>query len=283
MEYLAVLLTAFLHASWNGLLKHSQNRTRSLIINRIVATLFGLVLILILPPIGSKIADIGLFLIAASCIHLIYFFSLLHAYKHGDFSHVYPIARGLSPLLILFVSYLLGADSLSLSETVGIAITCLGITFLSGRINTSNRKAIGFACITAFCIMGYTIASGYGVRAATSYSLSFLVYVAWLEFLSGSMFVTTALIVHRKTLRFQQLTLKLASIDIISGVMAVGGFSVALWAMTIIPIATVAALRETSVIFAVLIGWFLLNEPYGLRRLLASITVILGIIVLLFL
>ena len=275
MVYIIVLLAALLHASWNGILKHSKNRVRSLFLNRLVAVLLGLMLITILPRINS---DAIPYLLIATAIHLVYFWSLLSAYKLGDFSQVYPISRGLAPLLILFAGWAFNADQLPMSSTAGIIFVGFGIMLLAKNQTPQSSKPLLFAVVTAFCIAGYTLASGAGVRV----SQSFLVYAAWLEAFSGILFTGSVLLTRYQQLELQLLTWPRARIDLLSGIMASGGFAVALWAMTEIPIAAVAALRETSVIFAALIGWLILREGFGIRRVFASFLVFVGIAILLY-
>lgn len=144
---------------------------------------------------------------------------------------------------------------------------------LAGKIGSSNYKALLFALLTAVCISGYTIASGFGVRTAES----FIVYAAWLEFISGSLFVATALYKYRGTAKLSGITWENSHLDVVAGLLAIVGFGVALWAMTKIPFAAVSALRETSVVFAVLIGYLLFKEQQGLKRLFATGIVLAGI------
>lgn len=274
MEIALVLFAAILHATWNGLLKHSKNRLVSLSFNRLVGVLLGILLIAVLPPIAPQAWP---FLFMASGIHIIYFFSLLAAYKHGDFSQVYPISRGVAPVLILFVGWLWGTDQLGVSESLGVFIISVGIVLLAGRIRYTDKQALRYAAITAVCIAGYTLASGMGVRQTSN----FLIYAAWLETLSGTSFIVIAAMRYRHQIEWQQLNFQAVRLDMLSGVLATSGFAVALWAMSIIPIATVAALRETSVVFAAIIGWLFLGERYGLKRVFAALMVFIGILILL--
>lgn len=273
MEVIAVLLAAFLHAAWNGLLKHSDNQTRSLIVNRCVAALTGLVFLIFLPPLEPSAWP---YLLAASAIHLVYFFSLLGAYKNGDFSQVYPVSRGLAPVIILLLSLVMGIDSISFTEALGVFIVSLGILLLARGNITDNVKSLAFAGLTAFCIAGYTLASGIGVRA----SGDFLIYAAHLELVSGSLFVASASVFKWHQLGWNSYSIRLAGRDCFGGAMAIFGFGVALWAMASVSIATVSALRETSVIFAVLIAWFLLKETQAKGRIIAVVMVALGVAVI---
>lgn len=274
MVYVVVLIAALLHASWNGLLKHSRNRLRSLFINRLVAVPIGAALIVYLPSIDERAWP---YLIAATAIHLVYFWSLLRAYKHGDFSQVYPISRGIAPLIVLIIGFTFLSEPVSIATSCGIVLISIGIMLLARTDNNKSLKPLVFALITGCCIASYTLVSGTGVRI----SQSFLIYVAWLEALSGLLFAMFVLVIRYRQLELSQLSWPIARMDLLSGVMATGGFAVALWAMTKVPIAAVAALRETSVIFAAIIGWILLNENYGKKRVFASVLVFLGIIALL--
>lgn len=274
MEVALVLFAALLHATWNGLLKHSKNRLLSLSFNRLVGVVLGIFLITLLPPITPKAWP---YLFVASAIHIVYFFSLLGAYKHGDFSQVYPISRGVAPVIILLVGGVWGTDSLGLYESVGVIIISLGIVLLAGRLRGTDKRALFYAAITAVCIAGYTLASGLGVRQTST----FLIYAAWLETLSGSSFIIISAIRYRRQIEWQHIRFETVKWDMLSGVLATGGFAVALWAMSIIPIATVAALRETSVVFAALIGWLFLGERYGVKRVFAALLVFIGIVTLL--
>lgn len=262
MVYVVLLIAALLHASWNGLLKHSRNRLRSLFINRLVAVPIGAVLILYLPSIDDRAWP---FLIAATGTHLVYFWSLLRAYKYGDFSQVYPIFRGIAPLLVLVIGFLFLSEPVSIATAWGIVLISIGIMLLARTDQNNNLKPVVFALITGCCIASYTLVSGTGVRL----SQFFLIYVAWLEALSGLLFAIFVLVMRYRQLELSQLSWPVARIDLLSGVMATGGFAVALWAMTKVPIAAVAALRETSVIFGAIIGWIMLNENYGRKRVFA--------------
>ncbi|WP_395344411.1 EamA family transporter [Ningiella sp. W23] len=274
MEYLLVLFAALLHASWNGLLKHSTSRVVSLSFNRLVGVVLGVCLIAYLPPLEIQAWP---YLLIACAVHIIYFFSLISAYQHGDFSQVYPLSRGVAPVIILIAGWLWGTDHLGRYEILGIIIICLGIILLAGRLTSSDKHALFFAGITACCIAGYTLASGMGVRQASH----FLTYAAWLETLSGLGFIIIATIRYGHQQMWQDITFSKVKWDMLSGLLATGGFAVALWAMSTIPIATVAALRESSVVFAAIIAWLFLNERYGIKRIIASTMVFLGIVVLL--
>ena len=275
MEVIAVLLAAFLHAAWNGLLKHSRNQTRSLIVNRCVAAIAGLALVIYLPPIQEAAWP---YLLVASAIHLVYFFSLLGSYKNGDFSQVYPVSRGLAPVIILSVSMFIGIDSISVKEGLGVLIVSLGILLLATKGMASQVKPLFFALLTAFCIAGYTLSSGMGVRAAGN----FLIYAAYLELVSGALFVLTASLFRWRYLAWNEYSVRLLKRDGFGGTMAVLGFGVALWAMANISIATVSALRETSVIFAVLIAWFGLKEKQAKQRVFAACIVAIGVVLISF-
>ncbi len=154
MVYVVVLIAALLHASWNGLLKHSRNRLRSLFINRLVAVPIGAALILYLPSIDERAWP---YLIAATAIHLVYFWSLLRAYKHGDFSQVYPISRGIAPLIVLIIGFTFLSEPVSIATSCGIVLISIGIMLLARTDHNKSLKPLVFALITGCCIASYTL------------------------------------------------------------------------------------------------------------------------------
>ncbi len=269
-----VLAAALLHAAWNALLKSARNRVRSLVVNRLAATCVGAFLLLYLPPLD---AQAWFYVITAALVHLIYFFALLSAYQYGDFSQVYPISRGTAPLLILLFSIAFGVDTLSLIDAFGIVLVSIGIIFLARTRSISHavykNRALGFAFLTAFCIAGYTLFSGAGVRISGNW----LTYAATLEVVSGAIFLITASMFKRKDVFAKGYTLAEWRTDALSGVLAVVGFGIALWAMNSMSIASVAALRETSVVFATLIAYVFLKEKYATKRIIASMIVVAGV------
>jgi len=186
---------------------------------------------------------------------------------------VYPLARGSAPLLVALAS----GESLGAGQTGGVALISLGIfslTFEKGLPRRQHLPPILYALLTAAFIAAYTVFDGRGVRLAGST----LAYVPWLFLIDGTLFSGAALFLRRKALAAYvgpRLLTPLAA-----GAISLLGYFIVIWALSRGAMAPVAALRETGVIFAALIGTFVLKEPFGLRRVLAAACVTAGIVLM---
>jgi len=274
MEYVIVLMAALAHALWNGLVKNSDDKLLSLTFVRFIGLILGLVIIATQPSLPMSIMP---YVLIASAIHFVYFYCLINTYKLGDFSQVYPISRGLAPLLVLFAGVFFVQDNLTFGQVIGTLLICLGLMALAVSNQKLAAKPLVFAIATAFCIAGYTLVSGIGVRL----SGAFLVYAAWLEVVTGTGVLLFSL--NRRGTEFVSYGMRQWKHGTLTGVLSIGGYTAALWAMTQIPISSVAVLRETSIIFAALIGGYVLKEKFASGRLLASSIVVIGITCLIFL
>lgn len=271
MEYLVVLITAVFHAIWNGMVKSSGDKLMSLTMIRMVGLVFGVTVVLTQPLIELHVLP---YVITASLIHFGYFYCLINAYKFGDFSLVYPISRGVAPLIVLGVGIFIVQEQISYWQSVGTLLICVGVlvlAFVGARIQS---KALLFAISTAFCIASYTIVSGLGVRLASS----FWVYAGWLELVTGILLI--AFSVNRRRHGFTQHLKRHAASGLLAGGLSVFGYVAVLWAMTTVPMAPIAALRETSIIFAAIIGVWFFKESFALHRVTASVLVLAGVLCL---
>jgi drug/metabolite transporter (DMT)-like permease len=160
---------------------------------------------------------------------------------------------------------------------MGTLLICVGLMYLASSNQKIAAKTLIFALATAFCIAGYTLVSGVGVRL----SGSFLVYAAWLETVTGAGVILFSL--NRRGTEFISYGKRKWKHGTLTGVLSIGGYTAALWAMTQIPISSVAALRETSIIFTALIGGYVLKEKFAFGRVLASGVVVTGIVCLILL
>jgi drug/metabolite transporter (DMT)-like permease len=216
---------------------------------------------------------------ASVIIHNFYYYFLLRAYAHGDLGHVYPIARGLGPLLVAILSGSLLGETLRFSEAIGVALISCGIIGLSlgGGFALAFRQGWGttFAVLTGLTIAGYTIVDGLGARA----SGSALGYIAWLNILEGP-WVLLIGFWRRGTRPALQHVLTYGWRSAIGGVIAAIGYGIAIWALSLGAMAHVAALRETSVLFAALMGTFLLGETMGWRRIVAAGVIVAGLLLM---
>lgn len=262
----AVLLAALAHASWNALVKTSGDGFLVLVAIRLVGLVFGVVILAIAPwPAGPSWP----WLITAAVIHYAYYILLTNTYRLGDLSQTYPLSRGIAPLLVAMLAWLAG-EALSAAGIAGVALTAAGIAVLARAAGNAPASVTLFALGTGAAIAGYTTTSGIGVRLADGV----LGYSAALEVLTGLGVLGYAVWDRGPRLWPQLKALGLKGP--LAGALSVGGYVVALWAMTVLPIAVVTALRETSVVFGALLGVWLLREPLGTRRVIAAAMVAIG-------
>ena len=217
--------------------------------------------------------------IAASlALHLVYYWALAEAYRHGDLGQVYPIARGTAPLLTALGTTLIVGEPLAAPAWLGIVVLASGILLLSftgGRgLGALDRRSVCFALLTAASISAYTLVDGLGARTAGS-ALS---YIAWLLLLDGIMMLVLGLWLRGRT--FLRAFRDDWGLVLAGGAMSTASYGIVIWAMTVAPIAMVAALRETSVLFAALIGVMVLGEPVRAVRVAAVALAFTGVMLM---
>lgn len=273
--FLAVLAAAALHASWNAVTKVSADAFISLSLIGIFAGIVALPLVFVFgfPSIQSWI-----WLFASIVVHLGYYIFLSRAYKTGDLGIVYPIARGVAPLLTTIAGTLFLGETVSTTALLGIAFIVGGVLILSlartRGISRIDNHALMYAFLTACTVSAYTFADGFGARASQNTHG----YIALLFVLDGA-----ALGVLAYVLRGRQLIDGVAQhwrVGVAGGSMALAAYWIAIWAMTVAPIPMVAALRETSVMFAALISAFVLKEGVKISRFAAAFVVVIGVALL---
>jgi drug/metabolite transporter (DMT)-like permease len=269
-----VLFAAVLHAIWNALTKASGDRVVTMAGVMGTCALIGGVGSFFLPAP----APAALPFLAISCVfHFGYQQFLLGAYRHGDLSLVYPIARGLSPLLVALLASALAGEVPRPVQAAGIALASAAMASFAfeprePHPGVARSVASAFAC--AAMIGSYTFLDGQGVR----HSGNAFSYVAWNAWATSLAFCVFALVHTRGRLApfFETAGLR----GIAGGVLAMLGYGIVLWAMSRGAMANVSALRETSVVFAALIGTHLLGEGFGARRIGAALCVALGVLLL---
>jgi drug/metabolite transporter (DMT)-like permease len=268
---LAVLGAGFLHASWNALLKSSTGGDALLDTTAVVAgsSLWGLIFVGLVPFPASGAWP---FIATSSVIHFGYYITLAHAYRTGDLSFAYPLMRGTAPLLVTILGSLLLRELPSVHMGIGIALISVGIVSIAFIQRRAHSRAAAFwAFANAGIIAAYTLVDGAGARA----SGNALSYVTWLIFLEGIPFVVWVLVSRgRPAVAYLRGN---ARIGLVGGAFSLAAYGIVLWAMTRAPIAAVAALRETSVLFAALLGSLWLKEGFGWRRLAGAASVVAGI------
>ena len=281
--FLAVLGAALCHAAWNAGLKM---RIEPGLAVTILAMAGGLVSLPLLAVTGWPAAPSWPWLATSIALHVVYFTALAEAYRAGDLGQVYPIARGTAPLLTAVGSLVIFRDWLGPFAMAGIIVLTAGIVLLSlrgGRADATDGgaaglrlpagdgRAVGFALLTAVTIAAYTLVDGRGARASGNphaYAVAFFI-------LNG---LAIGLIGAGRQPRELAAALRTGcAIPLGGGALSFISYWVALWAMTLAPIPLVAAVRETSVLFAALIGVVLLKEPLIASRLVAAGLVLGGL------
>lgn len=269
-----VLVAAVLHAGWNACIKIGGDRLVTLAIVNGVGAVLSLVA---LPFLGLPASGSWPYLAASVAIHTAYYFFLIQQYRVGDLSHVYPLARGLSPLLIAAAAAFFAGELLPPLAWVGVVIASVGIISLAFEKGPPWRNDPGpvlYAAGTALCIASYSVVDGLGVRLAGGA----FAYIAWLFFLDGIPIAVFAYVARRHQVRT---VLKAEAVKgLVGGALQVMAYGTVIWAMSVTAMAAVSTLRETSVIFAAIIGAFVLGERFGARRIVAAVLVACGVIVL---
>jgi drug/metabolite transporter (DMT)-like permease len=273
--FLAVLVAAALHAGWNATLKVKLEPFLAMALITVLGGVLAAPLVLWL---GWPRAEAWPWLIASMILHMGYYFGLISAYARADMAQVYPLARGGGPLLTAGLSLALLTEPIRPLGLVGICVLGCGIllmAFRGGRQSASpDLPTLGFAGFTAVTIAGYTLADGIGARAAGDPHA----YSAALFFIDGVMFGLFAL--WRRGLPGLRPALGFLPQGFAGAAMSLAAYWIAIWAMTKAPIALVAALRESSVLWAMLISVVVLKEPLTRFRLTAAALIVAGLVLM---
>ena len=270
-----VLVAALAHASWNALVKSDDDRLVTLGAVNAVRFLLCIPIVLALPlPERASWP----YLAASAIFHLGYYTFLISAYRYGDLSKVYPLARGLSPLLVAAGAFAIAGERLGPLALAGVAVACAGIASVSfggGAMQARNdRRGVVFAAGTALFIAAYTVTDAMGARL----SGGAVGYVAWLAILDGLPMLVAAAVLRRAALAHHLAARMWKSAA--GGALQLTAYGLVVWALALAPMAAVSALRETSVLFAAIIGVKLLGEPLGTRRITAAALVAAGVVMI---
>ena len=277
---LAVLGSALLHAAWNAVVK---SRADPVIGIAWLSVGSGVAAGLALPFVAVPVAAAWPFLLVSAAIHTVYNLLLATAYRHGDFSRVYPIARGGAPLIVTLVSLAFLNEELSTRSLAAIGLILLAILGVAWRRagehrvahdNRAGDRSILFAGLTAVAIAGYTVADGLGARAAGDA----VPYIIWLFFIDA--WPTVLIVMRLRRGRFGQTPRGDAVRAAAGGLLSMLAYGIVVWAMVSAPVAVVAALRESSILFAALIGVFVLKEKPGPVRIAATVLLVAAVALL---
>ena len=272
--FILLLLAAFCHAGWSSIIKGNSNPLGIMGLTSIVELIvfFPLLFYVPLPTI-----EMWYYIIATTILHGFYRLNVLYSYKYGDLSYVYPIARGGSSLIIVLISIFFLSDKINFYGFIGILIVCLALFLISRNMFFKiNKIAFLLAISTAILIASYTIIDGLGIRGSNNpYS-----YLFWILFLNGTPVIIISALKKQKGLRkFDIILLKWG---ILAGLLAIISYGIVVWSMQFIEIAYVSSIRETSIIFATLLSFLILNEKRAKNRIFPSILVVMGISIVYF-
>lgn len=269
---LAVLFGALLHASWNALVKSSTDKALDTALINLLASFLAIPLVVL---VGWPPADAWPFIAASIVIHIGYYVALSGAYEHGDLGLTYPLMRGTAPLLVALSASVTLGETLSAVSWAGVIAVSAGVLTLGlGRHAFDSPMAVRFALVNALIIASYTVVDALGVRATGNA----MQYVAALFLFDGWPF---ALIVFaRRNWAVGPYIRKRWPIGLGGALASIGSYGIALWAMTQAPVATVAALRETSVLFAAFLGIWFLKEVLTTRRIVGTCVIVSGVMAL---
>ncbi len=268
-----VLASAVMHATWNALVKVGEDRLMSMAAVIFVTALLAPVMILLAPtpaPASWK------FIILSALLNNLYFFFLVAAYRHGDLSHAYPLARGSAPLLVAIGSVWFAGEHLTPAALTGVGLICGGVAslLLTSGFGLRGWRPIVYPLATGVMIASYTVVDGIGVRLSGSPAG----FIGWL-FVLFAVPITLIALVMRGTQAKRFLTQRWKS-TVIAGLFNFGSYGLAIWALSLGAMAPVSALRETSVIIGAWIGTRLLGEAFGVQRIAAAVIVVAGVVLI---
>jgi drug/metabolite transporter (DMT)-like permease len=233
--------------------------------------------LIIIPFVDAPASASWPYLATSIAIHQVYFCFVCFGYQFGALSQVYPIQRGVAPILVAVGAYFFVGEALNILGTLSVALISFAILSLafdqSGKFN--GGRAVPIALITGILIAGYTIVDGKGVRLAGD---NILGYIVWLFALEAVPFTLLCLYFVKRN--YKQITKQHILTSISGGVMAFFAYGMVIWAMSFSHLTYVSALRETSVILAAWIGTQLMGEPFGKKRIIAAILVSIGVVIL---
>ena len=269
-----VLFAGVLHATWNAIASAITDKTVAFALIGAAQAVLGLI---VLPIAGLPRSGAVPFAAASAVIHVVYTAALLQSYRLGGFGRTYPLARGVAPLLVGAGAWVIAGEHLSALQIAGtctIAAALTAIVFAGGRLTGADLPATAAALLTGVTIASYTVVDGLGVRHAHNPAG----YLALLFLIEEPAILAIAL--YRLRRRLDRRLLRDVPAGLGAGAISVLAYGIVVWAQTHGPLALVSALRETSVISAALIATLLFKEPFARRRLLPSVAVAVGIVLI---
>jgi drug/metabolite transporter (DMT)-like permease len=267
----AVLAAAVTHAVWNAIAHGIKDQTLAFALIGVGGIAVGIPLVIVA---AMPHADCWPYLLGSVAIHIFYNLLLMQCYRLGEFSQVYPLARGTSPLVVSILAAIFIHEHLDLPQIAGVLVVSAGLAVLVLAGRRPGRAAFAAAVGTGLTIAAYTTVDGVGVRLSGSP----VGYIGWLMVLESLCVPMFAVFRRRDVLLKQPKRILLAGLS--AGALSVLAYGLVLWAQTRGALAPIAALRETSVIFGAIIGTLVFREPFGRTRIAATVLVATGIVLL---
>ncbi len=269
--FFIVMLGAVLHATWNAIVKSAPDKLLgTIMITAVSAGLSCAILPFLTAPTRASFP----YAVASALFQIIYFLLVARTYQVADMSQTYPLMRGAAPLIVAIVSAFQMKEAISLVAWIGVTVICLGIFNIALGSGRNARKGVRLALLNALVIAAYTLIDGLGVRRSGAP----VAYTLWVFLLSGVPLTVWTLAVRRSA--FIPYLGRYWRLGIIGGIGTTASYGLALWAMTMAPIAVVAALRETSILFGTLIAGIVLRERIAARRILCACMIAAGAAIL---
>jgi drug/metabolite transporter (DMT)-like permease len=271
--FLVVLAAAACHAGWNALVKLN---VAPLLAICLISAACTVVVMPFMPFVGLPAVASWPYILGSLAVHLVYYTALAEAYRVGDLGQAYPIARGSAPLMTAVGAALMFGENLTPFAWAGVSVLASGILLLAlrggGMLSRFNGRSVGFALLTALSIAAYTLIDGRGARLSVNVSA----YIAWLFVLDGFMMLAFGLWWYGAAPLVAVMRTSWVLV-MAGGALSTAAYAIAVWAMTVAPIGLVAAVRESSVLFASLLAVFLLKEPVVPIRIASAAIVVLGL------
>lgn len=266
-----VLVAAVLHASWNAIVKAGKNTVLTMVLVTASAALWAVVLLPVLP---SPSPESWPYIALSAALQIVYFALVARIYRIADMSQTYPIMRGAAPLIVALAGTLFLDETLSSPAWLGVCIICSGILIMLWSGGQKSREGLILALLNALVISGYTLVDGIGVRLSAAPAS----YTLWIFLITGASIVCWATLTQwSQTRDYLRLNWHLGAVG---GLGTLVSYGLALYAMTQAPVAVVAALRETSILFSAVISWLILKEHITVVRCVSVCVIAIGAITL---
>lgn len=266
-----VLVAAVLHASWNAIVKAGKNTVLTMVLVTASAALWAVVLLPVLP---SPSPESWPYIALSAALQIVYFALVARIYRIADMSQTYPIMRGAAPLIVALAGTLFLDEALSSPAWLGVCIICSGILIMLWSGGLKSREGLILALLNALVISGYTLVDGIGVRLSAAPAS----YTLWIFLITGASIGCWATLTQwSQTRNYLRLNWHLGAVG---GLGTLVSYGLALYAMTQAPVAVVAALRETSILFSAVISWLILKEHITVVRCVSVCVIAIGAITL---